>query len=79
MDSYLPFLLAITANSTSAATSRPSRTTAPQIKGRLRDTKGQKSLALNPVGSCLPGIPEQWHRGAALVSHGWEKEIFGME
>lgn len=40
VDGYLPFLLAITANSTTAATSRLSRTTAPQIKGMLKDIKG---------------------------------------
>lgn len=40
MDGYLPFLLAITANSTTAATSRLSRSTAPQIKGMLKDIKG---------------------------------------
>lgn len=42
----------------------------PQIKGMLRDTRGQASLVLNLEGSCSPGILEQWQRVRFLVSHG---------
>lgn len=66
MDSHLPFLLASTANSTTTATSRLGRSTAPKIKGMLRDRKEQLSLVLNPAESCLPGILEKWHKDAVL-------------
>lgn len=46
MDHHLPFLLATTASSATATTSKLSRSTEPQMKGRLRDTKGQVSWAL---------------------------------
>ena len=59
MDHYLPFFLANTANSTTATTSKPSSSAEPQIRGMLRDTKGQVSLALNLPGGCYPGILEQ--------------------
>ena len=52
MDHYLPFFLANTANSTTATTSKPSSSAEPQIRGMLRDTKGQVSLALNLPGGC---------------------------
>lgn len=50
MDGYLPFFLAITANMTTATTSRASRSTAPQISGILRDTKAGLALGPGVVG-----------------------------
>lgn len=78
---YPPFLLTITASSTTATiTSRPSRNTAPQIQGLLRHTKKEVSLALNLVGSCLAGILEKWRRGTILgVPWSGERAFFLME